>query len=112
MAGQRPDIPKNLVKEFCRTHHIRKLSIFGSYLRADFGPESDIDFLVEFDPDHIPGLLRIARMERELSELLGGRKVDLRTARDLSHYFRDHVTASAEVQYEACVDLHLGSWHI
>ena len=96
---RRPQIPKNLIAEFCRRHHIRKLSIFGSYLREDFGPESDIDFLVEFDPDHTPGLLRIAGMERELSELLGGRKVDLRTARDLSRYFRDHVTASAEVQY-------------
>lgn len=99
MASRRPDIPKDLIAEFCLRHHIRKLSIFGSYLRDDFGPESDIDFLVEFDPDHIPGLLRIAGMERELSDLLGGQKVDLRTARDLSRYFRDHVTASAEVQY-------------
>jgi hypothetical protein len=88
-----------LIEEFCRKHHIRKLSVFGSYLREDFGSESDIDFLVEFDPEHIPGLLRIAGMERELSEILGGRKVDLRTARDLSRYFRDHVVASAEVQY-------------
>ncbi len=95
MDRQRPDIPKNFIEEFCRIHHIRKLSVFGSYLREDFGPESDIDFLVEFDPEHIPGLLRIAGMERELSELLGGRKVDLRTARDLSKYFRDQVVASA-----------------
>lgn len=94
-----PDIPKNLIEDFCKKHHIKKLSIFGSYLRNDFGPESDIDFLVEFDPSHIPGLLRIAGMERELSELLGGRKVDLRTAQDLSRYFRDQVVASAEVQY-------------
>ena len=99
MDGRRPDIPKNLIVEFCLKHHIRKLSIFGSYLRDDFGLESDIDFLVEFDPEHIPGLLRIAGMERELSGLLGGRKVDLRTARDLSKYFRDQVVASAEVQY-------------
>ena len=94
-----PGIPKNLIEEFCRKHHIKKLSIFGSYLREDFGPESDIDFLAEFDSEHIPGLLRIAGMERELSELLGGRKVDLRTAQDLSRYFRDQVVASAEVQY-------------
>jgi len=94
-----PNIPKKLIEEFCRKHHIKKLSIFGSYLREDFGPESDIDFLVEFDPEHIPGLLRIAGMERELSELLDGRKVDLRTAQDLSRYFRDQVVASAEVQY-------------
>ncbi|MFH1112940.1 MAG: nucleotidyltransferase family protein [Pseudomonadota bacterium] len=95
----RPHIPKKLIEEFCRKHHIRKLSVFGSYLREDFGSESDIDFLVEFDPEHIPGLLRLAGMERELSEILGGRKVDLRTARDLSRYFRDQVVASAEVQY-------------
>jgi len=98
MTQERLGIPKNLIKEFCRKHHIRKLSIFGSYLREDFGPESDIDFLVEFDPDHIPGLLEIAGMEIELSERLG-RKVDLRTAQDLSRYFRDEVVAQAEVQY-------------
>jgi len=95
----RPDIPKALIEEFCRKHHIRKLSVFGSYLREDFGSDSDIDFLVEFDREHIPGLLRLAGMERELSELLGGRKVDLRTVQDLSRYFRDQVVASAEVQY-------------
>ncbi|MEW6139904.1 MAG: nucleotidyltransferase family protein [Thermodesulfobacteriota bacterium] len=99
MDTQRPAIPKNLIAEFCRRHHIRKLSIFGSYLREDFRPDSDIDFLVEFEPGHVPGLMRLAGMERELSELLGGRKVDLRTARDLSRYFRDQVVASAEVQY-------------
>lgn len=99
MDTQRPAIPKNLIAEFCRRHHIRKLSIFGSYLREDFRPDSDIDFLVEFEPGHVPGLMRLAGMERELSELLGGRKVDLRTARDLSRYFRDRVVASAEVQY-------------
>lgn len=99
MKRHRPEIPKNLIEEFCRRHHIRKLSVYGSYLREDFGPESDIDFLVEFDPDHVPGLLGIAGMERELSELLGGRKVDLRTAQDLSRYFRRQVVATAEVRY-------------
>lgn len=98
MDRQRPDIPKDLIEEFCRKHHIRKLSIFGSYLRDDFGPESDIDFLVEFEPEHIPGLIKFAGMEIELSEILG-RKVDLRTAQDLSRYFRDEVVAQAEVQY-------------
>jgi uncharacterized protein len=71
----------------------------GRNLREDFGPESDIDFLVEFDPAHIPGLLDVAGMEIELSELLGGRRVDLRTAEDLSRYFRDEVVAAAEEQY-------------
>lgn len=98
MHRQRPDIPKDLLEEFCRRHYIRKLSVFGSYLRDDFGPESDIDFLVEFKPEHIPGLIEFAGMEIELSEILG-RKVDLRTAQDLSRYFRDEVVAQAEVQY-------------
>jgi hypothetical protein len=99
MNGHRPEIPNGLIEDYCRRHGISKLSVFGSYLRDDFGPESDIDFLVEFHPGRIPGLLRLVRMERELSELLGGRKVDLRTARELSRYFRDQVVASAEVRY-------------
>jgi uncharacterized protein len=98
MSQKRPIIPKNSLKDFCRKHHIKKLSIFGSYLRDDFGPESDVDLLVEFDPEHIPGLFDVAGMEIELSEMLG-RKVDLRTAEDLSRYFRDEVVAQAEVQY-------------
>ncbi len=98
MSQDRPEIPKDLIEEFCRRHHIKKLSIFGSYLREDFGPESDIDFLFEFDPEHIPTLFDVAGMEIELSEMLG-RKVDLRTAEDLSRYFRDEVVAQAEVQY-------------
>jgi uncharacterized protein len=98
MSRERPDIPKDLIEAFCIKHHMSKLSIFGSYLREDFGPESDIDFLVEFDPNHIPGLLEIAGMEIELSEMLG-RKVDLRTAQDISRYFRDEVVAQAQVQY-------------
>jgi uncharacterized protein len=98
MDRQRPDIPKDLIQIFCRRHHIRKLSVFGSYLREDFGPDSDIDFLVEFEPEHIPGLIRFAGMEIELSEILG-RKVDLRTAQDLSRYFSDEVVEQAEVQF-------------
>lgn len=98
MGRQRPDIPKDLIREFCRRHHIRKLSVFGSYLREDFGPDSDIDFLVEFEPEYIPGLIGFAGMEIELSEILG-RKVDLRTAQDLSRYFRDEVVEQAEVQF-------------
>ena len=87
------------ITSFCRRNHIRWLAVFGSALRSDFGPESDIDLLVEFEPDHIPGLLGIARMERELSALLGGRQVDLRTPEDLSRYFRRQVLEEAEVQY-------------
>ena len=74
------------------------MSLFGSALRGDAGPESDIDFLIEFHPDHIPGLIKLAGMEIELSEILG-RKVDLRTPQDLSRYFRQEVLNSAELQY-------------
>jgi len=98
MSKHRLDIPKELIEDFCRRHHITRLSIFGSYLREDFGPESDIDFLVEFDQRYIPTLFDVAGMEIELSEMLD-RKVDLRTAQDLSRYFRDEVVAQAEVQY-------------
>lgn len=85
---------------FCRRNHIRRLALFGSVLREDFSPDSDVDVLVEFDPHHVPGLLGIARMERELSAILGGRKVDLRTAEDLSRYFRQDVLEEAQVVYE------------
>jgi len=68
-------------------------------LRSDFNENSDIDILVEFEPEHIPGLFGMARLERELSKLLGGRKVDLRTPEDLSRYFREEVLNEAEVQY-------------
>ncbi|MBI5876548.1 MAG: nucleotidyltransferase domain-containing protein [Chloroflexi bacterium] len=84
---------------YCRAHHIRRLSLFGSVLRADFRADSDVDVLVEFEPEHVPGLFGIARMERELAELFGGRKVDLRTAEDLSRYFRASVLAEAEGLY-------------
>jgi len=92
------EFPKEKIEEFCTKHSIRKLSLFGSALRDDFTPESDLDILVEFDPSHIPGLIRLARMELELGEILG-RKVDMRTAQDLSRYFRDEVLKSALVQY-------------
>ncbi|MBC7098412.1 nucleotidyltransferase family protein [Candidatus Bipolaricaulota bacterium] len=85
--------------EFCRKHHIRRLAIFGSALREDFTTESDIDILVEFEPGHTPGLFGMSRLERELSSLFGGRKVDLRTPEDLSRYFREDVLREAEVQY-------------
>ena len=99
MSNERPDIPKELIEDFCRRHHIRKLSIFGSYLREDFGPESDLDFLVEFEEGRTPGYFELADMEQELSEALGGCTVDLRTPHELSRYFRDKVMAEAEVQY-------------
>lgn len=94
----RIDIPREKIAEFCKKNHIQKLSIFGSFLGGDFQSDSDIDLLVEFDPDHIPGLIRLAGMENELTEILG-RKADMRTAEDLSRYFRDEVLKLAEVQY-------------
>jgi len=97
--NQAIELPKDKIAEFCRAHHIRCLSVFGSALRPDFGPDSDIDILVEFEPEHIPSLFGMARLERELSALLGGRKVDLRTPEDLSRYFRQEVLRKAEVQY-------------
>ncbi len=92
-------VDRRRLAEFCREHHIRRLAIFGSALREDFGAESDVDVLVEFEPGDIPGLLGISRLERELSTLFGGRKVDLRTPEDLSQYFREDVLREAEVQY-------------
>jgi predicted nucleotidyltransferase len=92
-------IPKERLAAFCREHGIRRLAIFGSALREDFAPHSDIDILVEFEQGRIPGLFGVARLERELSSVFDGRKVDLRTPEDLSRYFRKSVVAEAEVQY-------------
>jgi predicted nucleotidyltransferase len=93
------DIPHETIAAFCRRHHIRRLSLFGSILRHDFHPDSDVDVLVEFEQGHTPGLIFFG-MQDELSELLG-RQVDLHTANSLSKYFRDQVLAEAEVQYDA-----------
>ncbi len=86
------------VVEFCQRHRIRKLSLFGSVLRDDFRPDSDVDVLVEFEPGYAIGLIRLAGIELELAAIVG-RKVDLRTPADLSRYFRQEVLDSAEVQY-------------
>lgn len=91
-------LPKDRLDEFCRNNHISKLSLFGSVLRDDFGPDSDVDVLVEFEEGHTPGFFGLARLQQELSGLFG-REVDLRTPQDLSRYFRDEVTGSAAVQY-------------
>ena len=75
--------------------------MFGSVLKGTARPDSDVDLLVEFEPDAIPGLLGLAAIEMELSDFLGGRRVDLRTAQELSRYFRDEVMRTARVQYAA-----------
>ena len=92
-------IPKKMIAEFCRRNRIRRLALFGSVLRDDFGPDSDVDVLVEFEPDARVGLITLAGMEIELTRLLG-RKADMHTAKGLSPYFRDELLDTAEVQYE------------
>jgi len=94
------DVSPELIEDFCRRNGIRKLSFFGSVLRADFRPDSDVDVLVELEPGHGIGLFGFSAMELELSALIG-RRVDLRTPQDLSRYFRDQVLKDALVQYVA-----------
>jgi len=93
-------LPEEKLKAFCKRNHIIKLSLFGSALRDELKPTSDIDILVEFDKKHIPGLMDLAGMEIELAEIIG-RKVDLRTPDELSRYFRDEVLSKAKVEYAA-----------
>ena len=100
MAQARIVVDRERLAAFCRRHRIRRLALFGSVLRDDFRPDSDVDVLVEFAPDHPVGLIRLAGIERELSALLG-RRVDLRTPADLSPYFRREVLDAADVQYAA-----------
>ena len=97
----RVKLPKQKIEDFCRRHHIRKLAVFGSALRKDFRPKSDLDVLVEFEAEHTPGLIGLAGLEIELSKLLGGRKVDMNTPLCLSPFFRDEVLAEAEPVYVA-----------
>ena len=97
--GNNLPVPKHALEEFCRRNRIRKLAFFGSVLRPDFGPESDVDVLVEFELGAAVGFFELYDLEHELSRYLGGRKVDLRTPEDLSRYFRDEVVAHAQVQY-------------
>jgi predicted nucleotidyltransferase len=99
MAAPPIQMPYEEIESFCLRHHVRKLSLFGSILTPRFRAESDVDVLVEFELDHVPGYFGLTGMEIELSELLR-RKVDLRTPGELSRYFRDAVLASATVQYE------------
>jgi len=94
------EIDREQIAAFCRKYHLTKLALFGSVLTDRFGPDSDVDVLVEFDPEHIPGLIALSGMERELSQILG-RKADMRTPNDLSRYFRDQVLREAVIQYAA-----------
>lgn len=99
-----PGIESNpkAVAAFCRENAIRRLAVFGSALREDFGVESDIDLLVEFEPGQTPGMMGLSRMQRQLEALLGGgHRVDLRTYGDLSRYFRDEVRSTARPVFDA-----------
>jgi predicted nucleotidyltransferase len=93
-------IDREAVSAFCRRHHIARLALFGSVLRSDFTPNSDVDVLVEFQPGHVPGL-NFVSIEREFSELLQGRRVDMVTPKFLNARIRDHVLAHAEPLYVA-----------
>ena len=100
MQNKLPIDPK-LLEAFCKKFKVAKLSLFGSVLKGTSHPDSDIDLLVEFNQEATPTLLDLSEMEQELSQMLGGRTVDLRTPPELSRYFRDDVLKSAEVQYVA-----------
>lgn len=93
------NIDKARLEDFCRKHSIRKLSFFGSVLRDDFGPGSDVDVLAEFEPGTVTGFFKLHDVEQELSELLSGRKVDVHTPKGLSPYLRERVLDEAEVMY-------------
>ena len=92
--------PKSL-EQLCRRHRIARLSLFGSVLRGTENDDSDVDLLVEFDPGQSPGLIGLAGIEQDLSTLLDGRRVDLRTLEDLSPHFRSEVARTAEEQFAA-----------
>jgi predicted nucleotidyltransferase len=99
MSRAKIEIPRQQLADFCVRHHIRRLSLFGSVLRDDFRPDSDVDVLVEFEPGHTPGLAFFA-MQDELSAILD-RSVDLNTLAFLSPYFREEVLRDAEPAYAA-----------
>lgn len=96
----KPKLDREIIAEFCKRNHIKKLSLFGSIIRDDFGPDSDVDVIVEFESGFRVGLIRLAGIENELSKIIG-RKADIRTPQELSRYFRDDVMSTAEVQYAA-----------
>ncbi len=99
MKPGRVNLTKEQIAEFCRENHIKKFAFYGSVLRDSFRQDSDIDILVDLDYNYRTGLMKMARIERELSEMIG-RQVDLKTPEDLSDYFRDKVLSEAEVLYE------------
>ncbi len=95
------EISQEKIAHFCQHWHITKLSLFGSVLRDDFRPDSDIDVLVEFQPGYVPGFLKLHQIQEELSNLLGNRQIDLVTPKSLNYRMRDRILAEAEVLYDA-----------
>jgi len=93
------EISRDRLADFCQRNHILKLALFGSVLREDFGPESDVDVLVEFDPEYLPGFLRLHDIETQLSSIFGGRRIDLVTEKFLNRRIRERILSDAEVQY-------------
>jgi predicted nucleotidyltransferase len=98
MISNKIIVPQEKIADFCRRNHIHKLSLFGSVFRGDFGPDSDMDVLVEFETGHVPDFSRSFDLEKELSSLFNGRKVDLRTPGDVSRHFRNEVVVKGKVQ--------------
>lgn len=95
------DLPRPAIADVCRRHHIRRLALFGSVLRPDFAPASDVDLLAWFEPDRVPGFIGLVRIQDELSERIG-RRVDLQTPNSLSRHIRDDVLGEAlDVYVEA-----------
>ncbi len=104
MSEARIRIPRDRIAEFCVRNRVRRLSLFGSVLREDFGPDSDVDILVEFEPGTRMGLIRLSGLEIELGKIVG-RKVDLNTPGFLSKYYRDQILTEADVQYDAAFSI-------
>ena len=100
MLHPRLNIAEEELTGFCRRHNIVRLALFGSILTDEYAEDSDVDVLVEFAPDAVPGYLGLATLELELGQLVG-RKVDMRTAAELSSYFREEVIQMSQVQYAA-----------
>ncbi len=100
MKTKNVEINEEAIRTFCEKHHIHRLALFGSVLRDDFGPDSDVDVLIDFEPGHAVGLITFAGLENELSDLVG-RRIDLNTPDGLSPYFRDAVLSEQEPLYLA-----------
>lgn len=92
-------VDRDRLASICRRYHVRRLAAFGSVLREDFGPDSDVDLLIEFDPEQVPGMVAMHELERELSALWTGRRVDIVNPKYLNHRIRDRVLAEAQLQY-------------